>query len=109
MFGPRFRSQGEGPATRRAADDLILRLANFLEKCIDPRPQRLPFLPLGLGELGQGLRVADRGQIDVDLPVLEGLDNLGSRIRVAVIHQLWPGKDPRSNLGHAIVRNNWMG
>ena len=38
-----------------------------LQRDLDIRPERLPFLPLGLGELGPGLGIADASQVSVDL------------------------------------------
>ena len=63
-----------------------------LEHGLDLCPERLPFLPLGVGELRQGLGVADGGEVGVLLPVAKiitqrdrvgGLDLAGEQGQVA--------------------------
>ena len=64
------------------------------------RPDRLPFFPLGLGELGQGLGVADAGQVAARLAVLEGIPD-----DVAVLCVAGVGVSRSSEQKHALRCN----
>ena len=82
-----------GPESPAAATE---RLGGFsrslslgtLEQPMDIVPESLPFLPLGLGELGESSRVADAGEVGVLLPVLHLLPYAGAVNGLAIIELL---------------------
>ena len=62
-----------------------------LQERVDLRPERRPFIPLGLGEPGQGLGVADAGEVAVLLPVAQGLGDGRACLGRAGFEELGPG------------------
>ena len=95
--GP-LRVQSHGSASvagfrcgRLLADRDLTAWPPFSEERIDLRPERLPFLPLGLGELGQGLGVSDAGEVAILLPVIEGLGDERAGLGRAGFEELRPG------------------
>src|SRR5205823_5397133 len=63
-----------GPLRLRA----LRRGDGTLPQCLDLLPERLPLLALGFGQLGQGRRTADAGEIRVLLPVLHSFTYHGA-------------------------------
>ena len=58
---------------------------------VDLGPERPPGAALGLGELRQGVRIADAGQVGVGPPVLERLLDQRAGLGIARIQHLRPG------------------
>ncbi len=64
---------------------------SFPQECFDIGPERPPRLLFGLWELCQGLGIAEAGQVGVDLPVLESLDDDWSGFHYVGVEQPSPG------------------
>ena len=68
-----FRSSSRDVSREPALRSWLILAGHLREQRVDIRPERLPRLAFGLGELGQFLLVADAGEIGVLLPVSQGL------------------------------------
>ncbi len=66
-----------------------------LVQAVDVRPEGLPGLPFGLGELVQSIRIADVGQVSIDFPVLEDLRDSYPHSAPPSVHD----RAPRYQLG----------